>query len=342
MSESKENKPPIKVGDFLKKARQKKKIELKTISQQTKISLTMLELLEDNQLDRLPNKTYVTGYIKSYSKALKIDPSQYLDILAKHYGKHDHEQPLFSNESNEHISHKKIPIQYIQFVVILLIPSLYFTYVQIQKSISTDIPPPQAIIEPRERTPAQSPTPQVLSSSTPLLETRESVSPPPPSTLDTPEPKEPLPINDIILKPIRADLYSIESNDTDSLEIIPDNYKNIAEDGQQNIFIAATEGETWLTYQKDGEPIRQFFLEHGQHLFIQGREVLLFLGRVDAVKVFLNNQLLRLDSPSTVKTLIFPQENKTQYYFPLFIYNDDGTVLNSKEYKKLLEESLGT
>ena len=64
----------ITIGVFLKEERQKKNLSLKQISQKTKINLTQLEYLEDDKLDLLPNKAYVVGYLKSYSKVLGIEP----------------------------------------------------------------------------------------------------------------------------------------------------------------------------------------------------------------------------------------------------------------------------
>ena len=62
------------IGVYLKEERQKKNLSLKQISQKTKINLTQLEYLEEDKLDLLPNKAYVIGYLKSYSKVLGIEP----------------------------------------------------------------------------------------------------------------------------------------------------------------------------------------------------------------------------------------------------------------------------
>src|SRR3989339_992816 len=73
----------ITIGVFLKEERQKKNLSLKQISQKTKINMTQLEYLEEDKLDLLPNKAYVVGYLKSYSKVLGIEPHipmSHLDI----------------------------------------------------------------------------------------------------------------------------------------------------------------------------------------------------------------------------------------------------------------------
>ena len=54
------------IGNFLKKQREQQEIPLKIISRTTKISTTLLELLEGDELNQLPNKAYVKGFVKLY------------------------------------------------------------------------------------------------------------------------------------------------------------------------------------------------------------------------------------------------------------------------------------
>ena len=63
----------------------------------------------------------------------------------------------------------------------------------------------------------------------------------------------------------------------------------------------------------------------------------MFLGRISAVRAFLNNRPLEMNSSTQVKTLIFPQEVRNQYYYPLFIYREDGTAISSRDYRASLE-----
>lgn len=60
--------------------RENRGLALKVISQHTKISVTMLQNLEDDNFDMLPNKAYVKGFIKSVSKTLGLSESVALEI----------------------------------------------------------------------------------------------------------------------------------------------------------------------------------------------------------------------------------------------------------------------
>lgn len=74
------------IGAFLHQMREEKGINLKIISQHTKISVTNLEHLEADELDQLPNRAYVIGYVKSYAKALHLNQSDCLELLDVTYG----------------------------------------------------------------------------------------------------------------------------------------------------------------------------------------------------------------------------------------------------------------
>ena len=79
-------------------------------------------------------------------------------------------------------------------------------------------------------------------------------------------------------------------------------------------------------------------LEAEQDILIRGKEVQLFLGNLGAVKVFLNNQPLKISSRSGVKSLVFPHEAHKKYVTPLFIHHPSGKSETSGEYRARLKE----
>ena len=72
---------------------------------------------------------------------------------------------------------------------------------------------------------------------------------------------------------------------------------------------------------------------------IQGDEIHLFLGNVNATKIFLNNLPLHIQSRTGVKSLIFPQDRRSLYQLPLFIFKDDGTVIPSGKVLKQIKNA---
>ena len=73
------------LGSYLKKMREEQGISLGAISKNTKIPVSNLELLETDAFDKLPDKIYIIGYVKSYSKAIGITPDAGLHLLTKFY-----------------------------------------------------------------------------------------------------------------------------------------------------------------------------------------------------------------------------------------------------------------
>lgn len=63
-------------GKMLRQIREKMGMDLKTISTETKISLKVLELIEEEAFDRLPAQVYLKGFLKGYAQCLGLDPKK--------------------------------------------------------------------------------------------------------------------------------------------------------------------------------------------------------------------------------------------------------------------------
>jgi hypothetical protein len=68
-------------GVFLRHLREKAGASLHDLVAITKINRRYLEALEANQLDRLPAKVYVQGFVKSIARALNIEA----ETITQHY-----------------------------------------------------------------------------------------------------------------------------------------------------------------------------------------------------------------------------------------------------------------
>ena len=66
-------------GSSLKGIRESMGIDLKQISQKTKINRENLEWLEEERFEKLPALVYIRGFIMEYAKALKLDPHRVAD-----------------------------------------------------------------------------------------------------------------------------------------------------------------------------------------------------------------------------------------------------------------------
>ncbi len=352
---------PNTIGSYLKENREGKKVSLKIVSQHTRISLSMLENLEDDQLDQLPSKAYVRGFVKSYAKTLGLNESECIGLLENTYSlrfpnvPESKEAPREPETSIKVSSGVKIGIGVLAalIVVVALIFESKRTSVGSDEEVVSE--QEQAIVAPEtltEDTPLQNPTPELetqqVATATPVIESAPLAVTPAATPAATPvvkkeeskteeTKKEEAPGEEISFRPFGSTpLYSFDTSATQEQlnEWFPAYLRSSMEPGKQNVFINAVNGDSWLTYREDSGDIKKFVLKEGRHIMLRGDLVLLFLGNLSGVKVFLNNQLLSLQSRSGVKSVVFPQEERTRFSLPLFVYPKDGSVWTSEEYQK--------
>ncbi len=67
------------VGAYLSSLRKSKGVSLEEIQKRTKISLPLLQALEADHFDSFRGETYLKGFIRSYAKALEVDPNAALE-----------------------------------------------------------------------------------------------------------------------------------------------------------------------------------------------------------------------------------------------------------------------
>ncbi len=74
-------------GAFLKKMRQEKGWSLEKVSEETKILLSILKDLENDEYKNLPPPVYLKGVIKKYADFLRLDKEKVLRIYQKSNGR---------------------------------------------------------------------------------------------------------------------------------------------------------------------------------------------------------------------------------------------------------------
>ncbi|MEN3185481.1 MAG: helix-turn-helix domain-containing protein [Atribacterota bacterium] len=76
----------VQLGEFLRKKREERKVDLAKASEATLISPLYLEALENGEWHRLPGRTYASGYLKIYSRFLGVDSQEVLALFKQAYG----------------------------------------------------------------------------------------------------------------------------------------------------------------------------------------------------------------------------------------------------------------
>jgi len=67
-------------GSVLKKEREKRKLSLNDISEETKININYLKAIEADDYSIFPGETYIIGFIRNYARALGLDPLEIVSL----------------------------------------------------------------------------------------------------------------------------------------------------------------------------------------------------------------------------------------------------------------------
>lgn len=146
-------------------------------------------------------------------------------------------------------------------------------------------------------------------------------------------------------KKVKDKMFSVKTDAPENSDssIFPDKIKSSMNSSLQNIYVRAVDGNTWLSYKIDNQPIESVIINKGSDLFLQGSDIRLFLGNVNVTKIFYNNYLIETPTKNGVKSLIFPEEANSKYFLPLFPKAKDDILYTAEEYMKrmrLEEEEL--
>jgi cytoskeletal protein RodZ len=82
----------LTLGQYFKKEREKREITLKEIEQTTKIPAQTLKFLEEDQIDVLPPRAFLRGFLQVIAKEFDFDEEElvrHLDETLAAYGKKD-------------------------------------------------------------------------------------------------------------------------------------------------------------------------------------------------------------------------------------------------------------
>ena len=69
------------VGEMLRRERLRTGLDLERISQETKISVRMLELIENDQFQQLPGAVFARSFVRQYARALGLDEEEFVREL---------------------------------------------------------------------------------------------------------------------------------------------------------------------------------------------------------------------------------------------------------------------
>jgi len=116
----------IGLGSRLVEAREKAGLSQKDVATDLHLDLPLIQALESEAFDSLPEPTYVRGYIRSYARLLSLNPEELLEL----YDQLGHNEPEWEiNEPAKHEVAQGRQFRHITLVVFLVIIGLLITWV---------------------------------------------------------------------------------------------------------------------------------------------------------------------------------------------------------------------
>lgn len=385
------------IGTLLKTYRENKKISIEEIAQRTKININILKSLEEDDLNNLPNKTYVRGFVTNYAKTIGLDINEARNSLENTYNikfghlvdettpqktlgalQADNPEEDETEEIKETLIsiiqgflNKKIIYGIVAVFVVLIIGKgivSFFSQLSFERNniTSTEEKSTKPVLKDKNENLFDLKASKKLAADLAKQEKnintakaeeakKEEVAK---KVVKKEEPKKVEPKKEKISeKPVKKDekpiiklppgkfpfkkfypapkkMYSIVPNapEVDDASILPPNIKASAISGKQNVYIVATEQDTWISYKADDRKIKRFVLKQGRRVLIKGDRILLFMGNFNAAKVFLNNELISAKTRTGVKSMIFPEEDAVDFELPLFP-SYKGVPYSAEDYK---------
>lgn len=124
-------KESLSFGRYLQAIRLEKKISLEQVSQQTRIGLGNLLLLEQEDHDQLPAEVYVKGFLRSYAKAVGADGDE---VIRRYGSRLDVVQKISKSESygkkKDRLTWWKLLLSLVLFICIITVSLIAVVFFQ--------------------------------------------------------------------------------------------------------------------------------------------------------------------------------------------------------------------
>jgi cytoskeleton protein RodZ len=122
------------LGQFLKSKREEKKISLDEVAVATKISVKVLNALEHGDLEKLPAKPFIRGFVQSYARYLGLDVKEILVRFQESMGSTNPKTP-FNIPQTDNIE-KNLPGNGRQIITVISIVVVIIVIVVVQRILS--------------------------------------------------------------------------------------------------------------------------------------------------------------------------------------------------------------
>ncbi|MHC2995723.1 MAG: helix-turn-helix domain-containing protein [Candidatus Atribacteria bacterium] len=171
------------IGDFLRERREARGISLIEVEKDLKIRKKYLQALEEGNIDIIPGKTYIIGYLRNYSKYLGIDEENinsiiqtYKSLEKRKYDLEDiKEENIFLKKKDKSIFKKRrilFPVKYVYLASFILIIFIGLLWINNSLKKAQDFPVPSPEIETKTDVIAEEKTNNIITLAEEYVETK--------------------------------------------------------------------------------------------------------------------------------------------------------------------------
>jgi len=363
------------LGEYLKQKRIDKNYTLEKLSQKTKISVNILKSLETDDYDHLPSAAYIKGFVTSYVKVLGLPLDEainkmeytYLNVLGKPFPALNHTKNMIAaspvTQRSQSTDEDPSPHDVIEsgdsiientksFLPIIIFGVIILVFVGGYKLISSVVESEVSDQKSKDLGPKIESSSALVKDSSREKESKNDFrNTQSDKTADQGSQKEAKPDENkampefqrnfppVEFKKVKGKLYNVKMDAPENSDetLLPKQIKDSMNSDLQNLYIRAVEGNTWLSYKIDNNPIESVIINKGSGLLLQGSEIRIFLGNVNVTRIFYNNYMIETPTKSGVKSLIFPEESNPKYQLPLFPKAKDDILYTAEEYIKRMQ-----
>lgn len=289
----------------LKAIREEKGLSLKEISYQSRISVAILEAIENKNFHLLPEPVYTRGFIKTYAQLLEINGEDILSDYNAYINELDMSQQQILMEKRTEKSRSRYRILGAVVAVLIVMVIIFIVSHDYKKETVTKEPPPAATKEMKE-VPLVKPPPEEG-----IPEKHEEAKPPEASVETAEQAVSRDESNDkAITGEPRADA-STEMEQQDVTVAIQSEQSATEKVMQYTLEIEATE-LTWLNIIEDFKPNEELLLKPGEKITRKASEkFIVYIGNAGGVNVsFQRKPLGPLGEHGKVIRLILPQKQE--------------------------------
>ena len=284
------------LGQQLREAREAKGLSLKKIQEETRISLSFIQAMEEGNMDQLPHPVYAKSFLQNYAKYLGLDWKKMGEEFSRNFHKDEYEHikklptSLKSGKNEMLVSHA-VKASVLGLALITVLGLGWFVYSSLWVDRGMDTENELVVMEERTLGMEQNQEPRieefpVFIPAFPLAESEV--------TVDQKEEEES--IEDVQIEVTDAGLEHFLTEAAPAEDVEP----NVG-----TVFIQARE-DCWMMVRADDDT-REHFLRPGESLNVHYRNSLrLLLGNAGGVDITVNGQPYLLEASSgEVKSLEF-------------------------------------